>query len=152
MTNTLSLRLLSALAAGALLLSLTGCPGGGDLERPPDWKSGADKTRGGAKEVALNTVHVDNADFKGGDRTDWKYFQIPAPGVVTISINFDNSKAYGELMVTDERGQAISTYQDEKKDQLDRITFMAETGRYYIKVWVNDQDSDYSLRTDYSPR
>ena len=63
MRKCLFVRLLALVATLAVLLPLMGCPGGGDLERPPDWRSGADKVRSGAVEIPLNAVHVDNADF-----------------------------------------------------------------------------------------
>ncbi|MEO1270324.1 MAG: hypothetical protein AAFX99_19720 [Myxococcota bacterium] len=140
---------------GLVALGLaTSCgPDGGpvELEVPADWASGPDKMRDGADEFTLDATVVDNVSIDRGDRTDWKYFTVPASGVISVTVTFDNSDALGQMMVTDELGQIIATFVDERRRLLDRVTFKADPGRYYIQIWVLEQDSDYSLQADYAP-
>ncbi|MEL6180727.1 MAG: hypothetical protein AAFS10_17330, partial [Myxococcota bacterium] len=96
---------------GLVALGLaTSCgPDGGpvELEVPADWASGPDKMRDGADEFTLDATVVDNVSIDRGDRTDWKYFTVPASGVISVTVTFDNSDALGQMMVTDELGQII---------------------------------------------
>ncbi|MBH23577.1 MAG: hypothetical protein CMH57_03740 [Myxococcales bacterium] len=131
-----------------------GCGPGGkpvELEVPADWASGPDKLRDGANEITLDTTVVDNVSIDRGDRTDWKYFTVPASGVISVTVTFDNSDALGQMMVTDDVGQIIATFVDERRRMLDRVTFKADPGRYYVQIWVEELDSDYSLQADYAP-
>lgn len=118
----------------------------GDL----DAQSSGDRTREGSVEVSLNTTIVDNVSTVRLDKTDWKYFVVPAPGVIEIVVSFDNSRAYGEMVVTDQVGQIISTFADEKKHLLDRVTFKANAGQFYLQFWVNSEQSDYSVQINYT--
>lgn len=140
------------IAAALLLASLL--PLGGctpyEVDENLDAKSGVDKTREGAQEIPLNATAVDNVDLKRLDKTDWKYFTVPSAGVVEIVVSFDNPRAFGEMVVTDEVGQIVSTFQDEKRRLLDRVTFKAESGLYYLQLWANAEGSDYSVQVNFS--
>jgi hypothetical protein len=120
-----------------------------ELEGDQDYASSVDKVREGASEVSLNATVIDSVDREHGDTNDWKYFTVPAVGVVTIKVSFDNPKAEGEVVLTDARGKSISTYQDVRRSVLDNMTFKAEPGRYYLHIWANEADSDYTLLVDF---
>lgn len=142
------------LGAGlALMLAMGACTNGDApyLERPADWSSGPDARRYGASEITLDTTVVDNVDNIVGDRTDWKYFTVPASGIVAVSVTFDNHNALGEMLITDEVGRTLATFEDEKRRLLDKVTFKANPGRYYIQIVARVDGSDYSLEAQYQP-
>lgn len=132
----------------ALGVCLSGCPT--NLDGGEDSKSGPDKTREGAVSVSLGAATIDNIDAEKGDKTDWKFFTVPSPGVITVEVSFDNRNANGEVLVVDPRGVIVSTYQDERRAVLDKMTFQADPGQYYIQIWANAESSDYTLRVSYN--
>jgi hypothetical protein len=144
-----------AVALAALLWAMGFLTGGScqpaELESDKDYASGPDKIREGASEVQLNATVIDSVDRDHGDTNDWKYFTVPQPGVVTITISFDKRSARGEAVVTDARGQSISAYQDDRRTVLDKMTFKAEPGTFYLHIWSNEFDTDYTLYVDFKP-
>ncbi len=126
------------------------CNGAADLESPSERTSGVDRNRAGAKEVSVGATIFDDIDVDKGDTTDWKYVTVPSRGVVTMKITFDNPKALGQMIVTDERGQVLSIYKDENRRVLDNITFKGETGRYYMQIFAEENASSYSLEVTFS--
>ncbi len=149
-------RRLSSLSAPAFGFALAGWLMGSvactpyEVDADLDSRSGIDKTREGAQEISLNATIVDNVDLRRFDKTDWKYFTVPSAGVIDIVVSFDNPRALGEMVVTDEVGQIVSTFQDEKKRLLDRVSFKAESGLYYLQFWANAEGSDYSVQVNFS--
>ncbi len=122
-----------------------------DLEQSPEFRSGPDQGRSGAKSVAIGATAVDNVDYVKGDRTDWKVFEIPAEGVVTITARFDNSDALAQMVVTDETGQVLSVYEDKKRHLLKNVTFKGGSGKYYMQIFCDAADTDYSILVEYNP-
>lgn len=143
-------RLFTLLAMLAFALVLTAGNCGEDLEKNPDLP-GSDGFRQNAEEVALGTSVIGVVDTKAGDSNDWKYFIVPSVGVVTITVTFDQHDAYCEMVLTDERGQTLSTFQDEKRQLLDKITIKAEPGKYFVRIFAKDGDSDYTLTVTFDP-
>jgi len=152
-TSSLTPGLILGLIALAVPLWGSGCATTDplELELASDWASGPNQLRNGAEEMTLDTTIVDNVSIDRGDQTDWKYFTVPASGVVAVQVTFDNAGAKGEIVVTDELGKIIATFEDEKRRLLDKVTFKANPGRYYVQVVVQSEDSDYSLQADYAP-
>ena len=148
-TNTLRWGALALALVAFPLLAGSACDP--DIEEDLDARSSTDKTREGAVEISLNATVVDNVSTERYDKTDWKYFSVPAPGIIEIIVSFDQPKAYGEMIVTDQVGQVVSTFQDEKKALLDKVTFKAEASIYYLQFFVNSVGSDYSVQVNYSP-
>ena len=149
MKNT-TLRLATLLVTIAFAIPLGAARCGTEIEQNPDLP-GSDGIRGNAEEMALGTSVIGVVDTKSGDTNDWKYFVVPSIGVVTVTVVFDKHDAYCEMVLTDERGQTLSTYQDEKRRLLDKITLKAEPGKYYIRVFAKEGDSDYTLTVTYDP-
>ncbi len=143
-------RLLTLLVTVVLAIPLTAGQCGQDIETNPDLP-GSDGFRGNAEEVALGTSVIGVVDTKAGDTNDWKYFIVPSVGVVTITVTFDKHDAYCEMVLTDERGQTLSTFQDEKRQLLDKITIKADPGKYYVRIFAKEGDSDYTLTVTYDP-
>ena len=131
-------------------LFLTAGTCGQDLEKNPDLP-GSDGFRQNAQEVSLGTSVIGVVDVRAGDTSDWKYFVVPAVGVVTVLVSFDQHEAYGELVFTDERGQTLSTFQDEKRQLLDKITVKVEPGKYYLRIFANREATDYTLTVTFDP-
>lgn len=134
-----------------LTLCFAGCPAVSDIDSDSDYASSPDAKRPGAAEISFNATIVDSVDPGKGDTNDWKYFTVPAPGVLTITVSFDNPKAEAEMIMTDARGRALSTYEDKKKSLISDITYKAEPGRYYLHIRAVEADSDYSLQVKYTP-
>ncbi len=132
------------------LLTTAGTCANAELEGDQDHASGPDKIREGASEVSLNATIIDSVDPEKGDTNDWKYFTVPAPGVIKVLVTFDNPKAQGEVVLRDSRGKSVSTYQDARRNVLDHITYKAEPGPYYLHIWANESDSDYTLVVEYN--
>ena len=143
-------QLVYALVALLAALSSAGSCKPAELDVTTDLPGG-DSTRSNAEEISMGAVVVGTVDTLHGDTNDWKYVTVPAVGVVTIEITFDNHDALGELVVADERGQIISTFQDEKRQLLDKITFKSSPGRYYLHIFAKEVDTDYSLSVGFSP-
>ncbi len=122
---------------------------GCNLELPPDRTSSPDKDRTGAREISLGATIIDDVDPTSGDSTDWKYVTIPGPGIITIKVSFDNPKAFGEMWVTDSRGQVLSVYNDKSRGILDNITFKGQSGQYFLRVAAEAQGTSYTIEVNY---
>jgi hypothetical protein len=133
---------LSALAAA----SLAAC----QVEPDPE-RNSEDGSRLTAIEIPLNRVVIDKVDLVNGDKTDWKYFTITSPGLVTITVSFDNEgEADPNARLHNAVGQVVSDLEAaDGNDQLRRISFEAKPGNYYLSLYVEELASDYTVEVKF---
>ncbi len=135
------------LVAGLALLVLgASC----SVEDDPERQSTEDKARTGAIEVPLDRVVIDHVTYWDGDRTDWKYFTVPADGVARVIVYFDNEDARPNVTVTNEVGQIMSRLEDSEAGFLRQLSFQAAPGNYYVHLWAEEGATDYSLEVTFT--
>lgn len=152
------------LAPAALLaLACAAC------EPDPNRQSSEDQSRLAALELPLNRVVIDSVDLTNGDKTDWKYFTINSPGLVVVTVNFDNEEAgpnatmhnavgqvMSELVISEDSEDDDESGSDEEgssnNTKLRQLSFQAEPANYYLQFWVDDLRSDYTVEVKYSER
>ncbi len=128
-----------------LALTITAC----EVEPDPN-RASVDGTRLTAIELPVNRVVLDKVDIRNGDKTDWKYFTINSPGLVTITVSFDNNEADPGASLHNSVGQIMSELErGDDNDQLRRVSFEAKPGNYYVQLWVLDLASDYTIEVKY---
>jgi hypothetical protein len=133
---------------GAALLCLLGSAC--QVERDPD-RNSVDGSRLTAIEIPLNRVVIDKVDVINGDKTDWKYFTVTSPGVVTITVSFDNEvEANPGARLHNAVGQIMSDLERaDENDQLRRVSFQAKPGNYYLSLFVEELASDYTCEVKF---
>ena len=143
--RTLSMIFGVLLALGACVL---GCDA--NLEVNPNEKSGNDGERGRAQLIELNTPVNDNLDRAESDMTDWKYFQIPAPGRIRVTLGCDIAGASCVAVVRDEMGASIRRIESNGEPRV-QDTVPVSRGNYYLEVYVQASATDYTIQIDYEP-
>ncbi len=113
----------------------------------PNEQSGGDHTRKKALEMPLNQPVIDHVSVLGYDKDDWKFFTVSSPGLLNLTLGFDNPESTGRAQLINEVGQIISDLQVTKgaADQLRRISFQAQPGNYYLHVWAEDLETGYTV-------
>ncbi len=142
----------SALASPlALLLAAPLTFAACQLEDDPE-RNSEDSERTTAIEMPMDRVIIDNVDFYNGDRTDWKYFIVPSEGLVKVVVNFDNENASPEVEVVNSVGQVLSNLELPESNQfLRQLSFNGQPGTYYLHVWVEEGETDYSAEAQFQP-
>ncbi len=129
----------------ALLLcawALTAC----QVERDPNRNGGGDHLRTTAINMPLNKVIIDHVDIVGGDRDDWKFFTITNDGLVRVVANFDNPEAEARVFVINAVGQVMSDLElPESTKQVRQLQFQAKPGNYYLHIYADELNTDYSV-------
>lgn len=135
------------LAMLGIALAGTAC----NVEEDPERES-QDSERTKAIEMPLDKVVIDNVDYFGGDRTDWKYFTIPSDGIVKVVINFDDENASPEIEVINAVGQVLSNLDlPESSEFLRQLSIQGEPGNYYLHIYVEEGATDYSVEVKFTP-
>ena len=137
--------------ACALLVALAMCLGVAacQVEQDPD-RNSEDGSRLTAIELPLNRVVIDKVDFQNGDKTDWKFFTVNSPGLVTITVSFDNEEATPTAALHNAVGQVMSELdRGDNNDQLRRVSFEAKPGNYYVSLFVEELFSDYTIEVKF---
>jgi hypothetical protein len=136
----------------ALLCALSLCVAAAACSVEPDTNanSGPDHQKAGARELAFNRSSTDSVDRTSGDMTDWKYFRVPATGIVEFTVAFDNPKARGVALVRDALGVQIARLEHRGQPLL-RATFRGEPGIYYLEIFSNDGHTTYTYDVTYQP-
>lgn len=135
-----------------VLLALTACFYGcnPNIESNPNEASGGDGERGRARAMDLDTPVNDNVNLTGGDMTDWKFFQIPAPGTVEITLGCDNEGAACAAVVRDSMGVEIQRIDSNGEPRVQE-TVPVIRGNYYLEVFAQASSTDYTVQVDYEP-
>jgi hypothetical protein len=133
-------RVVSIAVVGVLLG--TGC----SVELDPNRSSGGDATRTLAIEMPVNRVIIDHCNQVDGDRDDWKYFTVTSPSVVRVVVNFDYDEAEAQVEVINSVGQVLSDLElPESTDLLRQLSFQAQPGNYYLHIYCETLETDYSV-------
>jgi len=131
-----------AAVVGLMLVVAVGC----DVEVHPE-RNSDDSYRTNAMEMPLNRVILDNVTSFGGDQTDWKFFIVPADGIIKILFNFDNEEAAPTVFLIDEVGRVLSSLEKPEASGpvLRQMSFQAEPANYYLHIQATDGQTDYSV-------
>ena len=129
--------------APALALFVMGCPD----TYAPDERSSDDQARTGAQAMPLRTPVTDAVNYEGGDATDWKAFNAPGAGQMTIEVFFDNHYIDSSVSLYDSYGTRLdSTSRAAGSDPAVIVYEVPEAGPYYIRIQANQNNSVYSVR------
>jgi hypothetical protein len=96
-------------------------------------------------------VIIDNVDYDIGDLTDWKYFRVPQPGTVKVTVALDNPDAELVVLVHDGEGAELARLERRAEPRLE-TEFSATTGLYYLEINAEAQGSDYTLEVQFEPQ
>jgi hypothetical protein len=131
----------------ALLASALACSP--SLQVNPNSNSGMDGERGRARVMPLNQAVVDNVDYTANDMTDWKYFQIPGPGRVTIRLGCDNPGAACIVNIRDEMGAVIRRLPGGEGPVQETLSL--NRGNYYLEIYAQASATAYTVLVEYEP-
>lgn len=135
---------------GCLALALMALACNPNIQRDPNENSGEDGERSKAQPLPLNEPVNDRVDFLGGDMTDWKYFQVPAAGSVTVTLGCDDGGAGCLANLRDEVGLVISRI-DSQGNPRTEARFAVGRGNYYLEIIAQASATDYTVQVDYEP-
>ncbi len=148
------------IAIVALVGLLAGCPNNVSQNA----KTGADGQHKGAKELKLDNGEIKDkgiVTYPGGDRADWKFFEIPAKETGTIDITLTWTVPRPGLQLAfdayDEYGKELSkskaSARKKKGLRQKQETIGGLKGKVYLRVFaVNRGDAgSYKLVIEYKP-
>jgi len=105
-----------------------------------------DRVRGAAVPVCLGKVLDDSLRSDAGDQTDWKVVASPAPGELTVALDWHLEHAEGaRVTVTDAFGTTLAARPVRDGATRQTIVVPAERGYYFVNVRLEDGSADYSL-------
>jgi hypothetical protein len=131
-----------AMWVGFVLIAI-GCAGAYE----PEENSGRDTARQGAQTIPLATAVTDGVNYEGGDATDWKVFEMPAPGRVTVQLYLDNHpNIQASLGLFDQYGGEVETMNASGEQETILRANVNEAGLYYVRVQSTQGRSTYSVR------
>jgi hypothetical protein len=144
----------SCLRTSLLLLSLACSLGFGvvacTVEPDVNANSGPDHQKAGARELQFSRSSTDSVDRKSGDMTDWKYFRVPATGLIEFSISFDNPDSRGVAIVRDALGLQLARLEHRGQPIL-KATFRGEPGIYYLEIFSQVGHTVYTYDVNFQP-
>ena len=121
-----------------------------NIQQNPNENSGDDGERGLAKPLPLNEPVNDNVNYTEGDMTDWKYFQIPAPGTVEVTLGCDYTGAACAANVREEDGVVVHAIESQGQPVVTE-RFDVTRGNYYLEIYVPAAYTDYTIQVNYEP-
>ena len=120
------------------LAGSTGCALG------PEANSGTDQDRLGAIEVKINDLVRDHVSCIDGDKTDWKYFTVPAETPVSVTFAFDEPSAGGTIVIRQATGVETHRLQFKPGSRMVQ-TFHAVPGHYFLEIFCEAFQSEYTI-------
>lgn len=121
-----------------------------NMQRDPNENSGEDGERGKAQLLPLNEPVNDRVDYNGGDMTDWKLLQIPAPGEITVTLGCDYTGAGCTANLRADVGTVIDSIESQGQPRVSS-SFSLARGNYYLEIFVPASATDYTVQVDYEP-
>ena len=118
----------------------------------PDSKTGKDGKRHEARELPLDewTIDENGVNYSGGDRTDWKKFDVPRQGPVVVELLIDKPTATINVALYNSRGKLIKEANNRfGKDRASlRLEAEAPQGICFLQVFArgSGDQSVYSTR------
>ncbi|MBQ9396291.1 MAG: hypothetical protein IJU23_12370 [Proteobacteria bacterium] len=132
------------LIAALLMTFLTGLCLSGCGKMGPESKSGDDRDRLGAMEIKLDDLVLDFVTCIDGDKTDWKYFSVPAETRIAVTFAFDQPQAMGTVVIVKPTGEEM--YKLPFRPGARNIQeFDAVNGHYYLKIYCDAYESEYTI-------
>jgi len=120
------------------------------MQRDPNENSGEDGERGKAQLLPLNEPVNDRVDYNGGDMTDWKLLQIPAPGQITVTLGCDYVGAGCAANLRSAVGTVLDSVESQGQPRVSS-SFSLSRGNYYLEIYVPASATDYTVQVDYEP-
>ncbi len=118
------------------IASLAACSGSPD---PKD----DDFQRHLSKPIPLNKVHTDSVTFDGDDQSDWKIFHVDEPGLLMVTVHFDDAGGSCEAYLRDKYGAHVAREVQSNNPYIE-LTRRVEPGRFFI--WIHAPDESCSTR------
>lgn len=128
-----------ALLASLFVMTSTACEKLG-----PETNSGTDKDRLGAMEIKINDLVLDFVTCLDGDKTDWKYFTVPAETRVAVTFAFDEPEAMGTVVIRKPTGEELHRLRF-KPGSRNIQEFDAIPGHYYLEIFCEAYQSEYTI-------
>ncbi|MBR4986806.1 MAG: hypothetical protein IKY83_13825 [Proteobacteria bacterium] len=123
----------------SLLMLVSGCGKFG-----PDANSGTDGDRLGAIAINIDDLVLDYVSCMDGDKTDWKYFVVPAETPIDVTFAFDNPEALGTVVIRKATGEEINRQRFVAGSRM-KMTFNALPGHYFLEIFCEAYHSEYTL-------
>jgi hypothetical protein len=127
-------------------------------------KTGKDGRAKGAKKIKMEEgegVARDIVTYPGGDRTDWKVFELKQPGDVEIALKWKPARPGQDLAmnVFDENFKVKARVKPAKersksnKPRKDAEIANLDPGKYYIQIYASTRDAagDYTVNVSWRP-
>jgi hypothetical protein len=145
------------LSAATLAIGIGGC-GGAAVKQ--DAKSGPDAIADGARTIKLNEDgegdSKDTVSYPGGDRVDWKAFEIEKKGDLEITLKWTSPRPNLDLAMnilddTFNMVKRVPPASGEKQTKVANIPG-ALPGKYYVQVYASERKDagDYTLDIKYT--
>lgn len=131
---------------------LAGCPS----VVKQDSKTGTDGKADGAEKIELSEEgegsDSDNVTYPGGDRVDWKSFEVPGEGDVEVSLKWTSPRPNLDLSmnILDDTFNIVKRVAPEPASGKTRKSAefpVSEKGTYYVQVYASERGDagDYTL-------
>ena len=127
-------------------------------------KTGKDGRAKGAKKIKMEEgegVARDIVTYPGGDRTDWKVFEVKQPGDVEIALKWKPARPGQDLAmnVFDENFKVKARVKPAKeinknaKPRKSAELANLDAGKYYIQIYASTRDAagDYTVNVSWRP-
>lgn len=138
-------RLKTSIAIIAFVSGATAC--GGDQRAKDD-----DFERHLAKPIPLNKVFTDSLTHLGEDHADWKVVHTDRPGLLMVTVRFDEVQTECEVYLADKYGAKMAREVHAGQPHIELVR-RVEPGRFF--VWINAPSnkcaSSYSLEARLDP-
>lgn len=124
----------------SLFMLMTGCD-----KFSPEANSGDDRDRLGAIAINIDDLVLDYVTCLEGDKTDWKYFVVPAAAEMDVTFAFDNPEALGTVVIRKATGEEIKRQQFVPGSRM-KMSFDALPGHYFLEIFCEAYHSEYTLQ------
>lgn len=127
----------------ALASTVVGCPD----TYEPDERSTDDRARTGAQQIPLRRSVTDAVNYDWGDATDWKQFEAPGAGPMTIEVYFDNAFVKADVGLYDSYGTRLAQQsRTSGSDPIRIVQNLPGAGLFFIQIHASENRSVYSIR------
>ncbi len=122
----------------ASALGMMGC------SMTPESNSGPDQDRLGAIEIKLNDLVLDFVSCIDGDKTDWKFFTVPAAAKVQVAFAFDEAAAGGHIIIRKATGEELHDLRFKPGSRNIQV-FDAVQSHYFLEISCEAYMSEYTV-------
>lgn len=129
-----------------LALLAVGC---GDVEVKPEETSGEDFEKAGAKQLAFDKLTDDYISFEEGDVADWKFLKVKTPGILALTVYWDNKAIKSTVDVYDRFATIIDSRRHTKKLEKDVMEIRVEPGTHFVVLHTQEGSSVYTIEAKF---